>query len=396
MSTENRRGTSRFSIVVGRGPKSAPAARRWLGFVAMVAVAGVSIAGCGVTVEDVPLPKPGLTGDSYTVHAVFANVLNLPDHAKVRVGGSNVGVVTGISTENYQAKITMQVSDDVELPAQSTAQLRQATPLGDIYVALSKPPSSSGQQVLRDGDTIGADHTSAGATVEELLLSISALFNGGGIQRVAKVLADLDSIVGNRGPQLTHLLNEMTDVVGGLHQNTAKIDSVLNQFDTTFATLQQRRAELGNVADTLPSLVGTLAENNKRIGDLLTKVSVTSAALGDFSKTSKDQVVGLVDSTNRLMTGVHQMGDNLGAALDQLHVSAPKVLSSMRGSGFATATNATYLSIGALYDPGQRLLPGLTDFTDFFGSFADVLRHIYARFTSPPGPAPARTPPPPR
>lgn len=354
--------------------------------VAITAIAAtLAVSGCGVTVNSLPLPKPGVSGGTYVLHAKFKNVLNLPDRAKVKVGGSDVGVVTNISTHNYQADVTMEISKDIELPTTATAQLRQATPLGDMFVALTKQPSTAGQAVLHNGDTIGIDQTSAGASVEELLLSLSMLFNGGGIQRLAKITSDLDSIVGGRGPQLAHLLTELTDVIGGLHQNSARIDSVLAQFDSNFATLQKNRAELGAVGDSLPNLLSVLADNNRRIGDLLSKVSVTSAALGDFAHTSREQLVGLADSTNRLMTGIAEVGNHLGDAMDQLHTSYPKILSSMRGDSLATATTVTYLNISVLYDPGSRWI-NLTDITDFVGSFADVLRTVYGRVTSRPDP----------
>jgi virulence factor Mce-like protein len=357
-----------------------------LGLGAVVTAVGMLCAGCGLTVDSLPLPKPGVSGDTYTVHAVFSNVLNLPDHAKVKVGGSDVGVVTKITTANYQADVTMQISKDVQLPTTSTAELRQATPLGDVFVALSKPPNTPDTHMLGNGDTIGINQTSAGATVEELLLSVSALFNGGGIQQLANITSELSSIVGGKGPQLAHVLNQLTAVVGGLHANSQRIDNVLGQFNTTFTALQRQRAELGQVGDSLPGFVTSLADNNKRIGDLLRQVSVTSAALKDYADTSTDQLHGVLDSTQRLMAGLSQTGNNLAAALDQLHASYPKILATMRGNTLTVATTIDYLSISALYDGGSRLLPGIRDVTDLVGSLADTLRHLYGRVTSPPDP----------
>jgi virulence factor Mce-like protein len=351
----------------------------------MALVGVVTIAGCGVSVDSLPLPKPGVGGPSYTVHVVFANALNLPDHAKVKLAGADVGVVTDISTRNYQADVTMRITDDVQLPAASTAQLRQATPLGDVYVALTMPPVGSGAALLRSGDTIPVTQTSAGATVEDLLVSLSMLFNGAGIQRLAQITSRLDSVVGGRGPQLADLLRQLTAVVGGLHQNSQRIDAVLAQFDTTFGTLSSSRATLGQVADTLPGLVGTLAADNTTLGTLIDKVSTTSAALGDFANTTSDQVSGLVDSTNKLMTGIDQIGGSLAGALDELNVMYPKILASMRGNSLITSITVQYASIGVLYDKSGRWL-GLSDVTNFAGSLVDVLNHVYQRVTGKPNP----------
>src|SRR5690606_975431 len=259
--------------------------------VALAAVAAVTTtAGCGLTVEDLPLPKPGQSGDTYTLHAVFDNALNLPDQAKVKIGGSDVGVVTDIRTKNFQAVVDLTIDSDIELPEGSTAELRQATPLGDVFVAVSKPVAEPGTPMLKDGDTLSLEQTSAGATVEQLLISVSLLFNGGGVAALSKIGSELDSIVGGRGDQLAHLLTELTGVVGSLNENSARVDATLEQFHTLADTLEARRAELGEVADTLPQMIGAIAENNQAIGELLTKLSTASAAIGDYSVTSGEQL----------------------------------------------------------------------------------------------------------
>ncbi|MFI6170946.1 MCE family protein [Nocardia sp. NPDC051052] len=355
-------------------------ARRAL--VAVAAVAGVGItSGCGLTVEKLPLPKPGVSGETYTVHAVFENALNLPDQAKVKIGGSDVGVVSNIKTKNFQAVVDLTISKDIELPKDSTAELRQATPLGDVFVAVSKAKAKagSGAEMLHNGDTLGLDKTSAGATVEQLLISISLLFNGGGVASLSKLTSELDSIVGGRGGQLSHLITEMTGVVGSLNDNSAKVDGVLNEFSALANTIEARRGELGQVADTLPQMIGAIAENNRAIGDLLTKVSTTSAALGDYADTSGQQLGSLLDNTHKLMDALANTGDNLGILLDQFRVLRPKLDNTFRGSSFAIYATATNLDLSALTDPQHGGFQDLRDIQDLAGSLIQVLQIVQNR-----------------
>ncbi len=353
-------------------------ARRAL--VAVAAVAGVAVtSGCGLTVEKLPLPKPGMSGETYTIHAVFENALNLPDQAKVKIGGSDVGVVTDIKTKNFQAIVDLTISKDIELPKGSTAELRQATPLGDVFVAVSKPKTEPGAEMLHDGDTLTIDDTSAGATVEQLLISVSMLFNGGGIASLSKLGSELDSIVGGRGEQLAHLITEMTGVVGSLNANSARVDSVLGEFSTLANTIEARRSELGEVADTLPQMIGAIAENNRAIGDLLDKLSVASAALGNYADTSTAQLNGLLENTQQLMDAIAKTGDNFGVLLDRLRVLRPKVDATFRGSSFAVYATATNLDISALTDPEHGKLQDLHDLQDFAGSLIQVLQLVQGR-----------------
>ncbi|MFI5778385.1 MCE family protein [Nocardia sp. NPDC051570] len=350
--------------------------------VALAASIGVLAAsGCGLTVESLPLPKPGVSGDTYTVHAVFANALNLPDQAKVKIGGSDVGVVSHIETKNFQAVVDLTIRKDIELPTDATAELRQATPLGDVFVAVSKPKSEPGARLLKTGDTIGIDKTSAGATVEELLLSISMLFNGGGVAALGKLTSELDSVVGGRPDQLADLIKQMTSVTGTLHANSDRIDSTLTGFSALADTIEARHKELGEVADTLPGMIGAIAENNQRIGDLLTKVSTTSAALGDYSDSTGSQLVGLLDNVHKLMDALSRTQNDLGPLLDAMHDIRPGLDATTKGNTLAVAVTLTQLTSGLISDPGNSKFFDLRDVQDLNGSLIQVLQIVYNRVT---------------
>ncbi|WP_084538075.1 MCE family protein [Nocardia puris] len=355
------------------------------GVVALVAALGVGAAsGCAVTVDNVPLPKPGLDAPGYTLHATFRDALNLPDRAHVRIGGTDIGVVTGISTTNFIADVEMEIRHDIRLPRGTTAELRQATPLGDIFVAMTLPPQDPGAPLLGPGDTIGVENTSAGASVEQLMVSISMLLNGGGLNQAAEITAEMNSMFGGRAPQLAHLLSEMTAAITALNERTADIDAVLAGVNVLTGELAARKAELGQAADTFPDLLGLLAENNQDISALIAKVAVTMAALGDFTETSGGEFVSLFDSVGRLMSGFTQMGDDLRLTLERLDQLYPSIMASFEGPNLSVAATVSYLSIGALTDPTGSRAPELNDVPLFIGSLAQVIEKVIGRLTSPP------------
>lgn len=359
---------------------------RMLAASALMATVVGSTTACGITVDTLSpiLPKPGVGGDSYIINAVFENALNLPNQAHVKVGGSDVGQVTKITTQNFLADVEMKIRTDVALPKNATAELRQATPLGDVYVAMTIPENSQGEPVMQDGDTIPREQTSAGASVEDLLLSVTTLINGGALNQIAKIASELDSMVSGKAPVVSHLIVEMTNTTAALSQRTNEIDNVLQQLDSTVATLNQRRDELGNVADTVPGMISALAENNRTIGDLMAKISTASAALGDFANTSTGELSGLLDNTDKLMSNLAATGDNLTGALDGLHEIYPKTHATFQASVFAVSATATYLSIGALWDPAGSKWPGLGDVQALTGGLIDVLQRVYQRVTGAP------------
>ncbi|MET8430249.1 MlaD family protein [Nocardia sp. NPDC004860] len=351
-------------------------ARRAVVAIAVSATAVVA-SGCGITVESLPLPKPGPGANTYTIHATFDNALNLPDQAKVKVGGSDVGVVTKITTKDFKANVDLAIRQDIELPAGSTAELRQATPLGDVFVAVSIPKAEPGMQLLKNGDRL--TNTSAGATVEELLMSVSLLFNGGGIASLSKLTSELDSIVGGRGDQVGHVITQLTSVMTSLNTNSSRIDNVLAGFSALANTIEANHQQLGQVADSLPGMIGAIAENNQALGDLLTKISTTSAALGDYANTTSDSLSSLLDNVNQLMSALSRTDQSLGPALDALHDIRPKADASFKGDTLAVAATLSMLDIGLLTDPANSKFPDLKDLNDFGGSLIQVLQIIYGR-----------------
>ena len=111
----------------------------------------------------VPLPAPNSAkgGGGLSFTAIFTNALNLPDRAKVKLGGADIGEVTSMKARDYSAVVTMRIMGGLELPEGSTAELRSATPLGDVFLALKPPsPVDPNAPLLKDGDTIGLDSTS--------------------------------------------------------------------------------------------------------------------------------------------------------------------------------------------------------------------------------------------
>ncbi|RMI30320.1 MCE family protein [Nocardia stercoris] len=347
-------------------------------------VAVVAVSGCTVTASNLPMPEPGIGGPGYTIHAAFRDALNLPERAHVKIGGTDIGVVTEISSADFVADITMEIRHDIVLPRGTTAELRQATPLGDVFVAMTLPSKANAGEPLRAGDTIGTDHTATAASVEQLMMSMSLLLNGGGLEQAGRITSDLDSMLSGRAPQFQDLLKELTEAITALNQRTGDIDRTLGGMSALTGELAAHKAELASAADNFPQLIGLLAENNQGIADLLRKIAVTMTALGDFTDTTGPQFVGLFDSIQKLMAGFAGMGDDLTGTLQGLDAVYPGAMASLRGPSLAVAATVSYLDVGSLTDPKGSRPPDLGDLGAFQGSLAQVIAKVLGRLGSPP------------
>jgi phospholipid/cholesterol/gamma-HCH transport system substrate-binding protein len=95
--------------------------------IALVVVALLVAAGCSL---------PGVKRGPLTITATFSDVGDLVVNHAVQVADVRVGSVTKIElTSDFTAKVTMSI-EDVHLPADAVAELRQTSLLGEKFIGL--------------------------------------------------------------------------------------------------------------------------------------------------------------------------------------------------------------------------------------------------------------------
>ena len=168
------------------------------------ALAAVLVSGCSTTLSDVPIPGKGVSGDTITVKADFEEALNLAQGATVKVNGVDSGKVQEVVAKDFQAQAEMLVKEDAGLREGATARLRYTTPLGELFVDVTNPPTG---EPLKDGAVLTTHDTSTAPTVEDALSQASLLVNGGGLAQLQTVTEELNAIIGGREDTVRSLLD---------------------------------------------------------------------------------------------------------------------------------------------------------------------------------------------
>ncbi|MEU4317428.1 MlaD family protein [Nocardia fluminea] len=352
-------------------------------------LAGVVLAtvpGCSVGLGDLPLPAPGVGGASYTIHAGFANALNLPEQAKVRVLGADVGEVAQMSARDYTAVVTMRIQHGVILPVGTRAELRTATPLGDVFVALTPPDAAApGGPQLQDGDTIELSATQAAATIEELLTTASLLVNGGVIRNLTMIVNGLGHAVGDRGANLAALLDRSTRVVQALAARSADIRTALVEIDQLTRQLQEQRGPLGELADVAGPALTAVTDSSQQALALIRQVDQISRELGKFPAVD-GTAVGMVADINRISAGLNAASTDPNASLAAMNSILGPIIRVTNGTSAHVNADLQDVTIGALPDPahpgdpGSRI-PDAGDWQAFVGTLTYTLLKLQQRVT---------------
>ena len=126
----------------------------------------------GETLNPSELPLPGgadLGEDPYAVTVQFSDVLDLVPQSAVKVNDVTVGKVDRVDLDGYTAEVTVLLREDVELPDNAVAHIRQTSLLGEKFVSLSPPDSGASSGRLGEGDVIPLDRSGRNPEVEEVL-----------------------------------------------------------------------------------------------------------------------------------------------------------------------------------------------------------------------------------
>ncbi|WP_227980376.1 MlaD family protein [Nocardia spumae] len=241
---------------------------------AMVAATVVSTAGCAFDPASIPVPGTGTTGATIPIHIQFANALNLPARAKVMANGARVGTVTGVSvvdpaespSHRGYVVVNADIDKSVQLPANTTAQLRQDTVLGDIHIELATPAEGFGK-TLGSGATIALDHTTPPTQVEDMLAGIATFVQGGAVTRFQDIVDQLNAAL----PADPRETARIAQVIGGdakdLAGNLEQVDQLLQGLTDTATTVDRNGDTLGalltdpavqQISDSVSSIVNVV------------------------------------------------------------------------------------------------------------------------------------------
>jgi phospholipid/cholesterol/gamma-HCH transport system substrate-binding protein len=195
---------------------------------ALLAGLTVSLApACSLDPTRLPVPGAFVPDHKYTIGIEFSSVLNLPARAKVDSGGVQVGVLDRVALVGDTAVAYVELSGNVKLPQNIRAELRQATILGDIYIALFVPEAPS-PTTLHDGDTIGLRNTVPADNVEDALRSVSNLVTGGTIGTLQDTVVNLNKAFPKDPAELIRIKNKLAGVLHDLAANQDTLDGILS------------------------------------------------------------------------------------------------------------------------------------------------------------------------
>ena len=357
---------------------------------AALAISATAIlsSGCATNgLASIPLPAPGLGSGGYTLTAVFANALNLPMNAKVKLAGADVGQVESMVARNYTAVTTIRIRDDVLLPQGSIAELRTATPLGDVFVAL-RPPAEANPNApsLHNGDTIGLESTAAASTVESVLSSAAVMVNGGTVRNFSNLINGAGSAAGDQGRAFGELIRKSSRLLATLDSRSGQMSAAMTEMSRIADELDAKDHTITELMAAAGPATDALGSNTNQLSDLAVQAGDTARLLARFptlggTDTSGRSIVRDRNTVAGVANDIAVSPDTSWLAVNRL---LPPLIKATAGSAVAVRASLDKLVLGSIPDigfPGDVGLhgPHRYNWNQFIGSLKYTLWRLQER-----------------
>ena len=278
--------------------------------VLLVLVSGCSFGG----VYDLPLPGNKVSKDhGFEVSADFADALNVVPRTAVMVGDVPVGQVESISRVGWHARVTMLIRNDVKLPKNAVAEIRQTSLLGEKLVALAPPTDgvAASNEQLKAGDVIPMASTGRNPEVEEVLSALSFLLSGGGIGQLQTITHELNAMMDGRTGKIRDVLGQLNVLVKTLNSQRGDIVNALDSINGLSKTLIAEKGTIGKALDAAGPAIDVLRDQHTQLVTMLSELS----KLGDVGtrvvNETKDNLISELRHLEPVLRKLSDTGDSL-------------------------------------------------------------------------------------
>ncbi|MEZ0342304.1 MCE family protein [Mycobacterium sp. pV006] len=286
---------------------------------AIVAVA-VALSGCGWRgLNSVPLPGvQGVGPDAITVQAQMADVDNLEPNSRVRVGDANVGTVTRIERQGWNALVTISLRDDVVLPANATARLGQTSLLGSQHIELAAPTDAEPEGRLADGAVIPLASSGAYPTTEQALAAVALLLNGGGLANIGDITEALSTAFTGRENDLRSLIEQLDIAIGHLDDQKGDIIATSESLNDLVGQIAEQKPVVDKALRTIPDALAVLRDQRDMLSEALVQLGRFSALAADSVNQTREALVAELKDLGPVLQSLADAGPALTRALSFL------------------------------------------------------------------------------
>lgn len=284
----------------------------------LVALAVVAAPSCSEWRGLNTLNLPGTQGHgpgAFTIQAQFPDVDNLDRNSRVRVNDVNVGTVTKIERQGWNALVTMRLNGDVKLPANARATVGQTGLFGSLHVELAPPVGEAAEGRLHDGSLIPLSRGRIYPTTEDTLAAVSLLLNGGGVGQIQDITKALATAFNGREQDLRSLIEQLDKFISYANDQKDDIIGATESLNNLVGQFAAQKPVLDKALKTVPDALVVLKDQRNQLADALVQLGRFSALAADSVNQTKESLVQELRDLGPTLKALADAGPSLTRAL---------------------------------------------------------------------------------
>jgi phospholipid/cholesterol/gamma-HCH transport system substrate-binding protein len=270
-------------------------------------------------------------GDKAHYAAVFTDVTGLAPGQEVRIAGVRVGEVTSIQVapDRVHAKVGMDVLRTSVLTQGTKATIKYRNLVGERYIALSQ--DVGGATPLRDGATIGLDHTQSALDLTVLFNGFKPLFAALSPKDVNELSGEIISVLQGEGGNVDSLLATTASLTSTLADRDAVIGRTITNLNTVLGTVDAHDSALKQLIDQLQRFVSGLAADRQTIGASLTNINSLTAQTADLLQLTRPSIKSDIANLRALTTNLNKPSNT--AIFEKFLATSPAKIDQITKTG---------------------------------------------------------------
>jgi phospholipid/cholesterol/gamma-HCH transport system substrate-binding protein len=253
-------------------------------------------------------------GGGSIYHADFADGGGLKSGDDVRIAGVKVGKVSSVALKGAMVRVGLQVNTSATIGAESRADIKIKTLLGQKYVALT--PAGGGK--LR-GD-IPVSRTTTPLDVTQAFIGLGERAGAIDTKQLATAFDTLAATFKDTPPYVHESLRGLQRLSTSIASRDNQLKALLADANTVTNTLAQRNAEIAKLIDDSNLILTTVYQQRVVIHNLLVDTAAVSQQLSGLVRDNRAIIGPALANLEQTLVILQRNQDNLDEAI---HLSAP-------------------------------------------------------------------------
>jgi len=320
------------------------------------------------------------SGNTYTLHADFADAGQLVTGGEVQIAGRPVGTISNLSlTPTGLADVTMSIDDSELGPLHygTRAIIRAVGQAGVDNRFVQLIPGATSGPLMRSGATLPLSQTTGivdldevldtfdpktRAAVQQLIANSSQVFAGSGSGYFNSMLSQLDPA-----------LDALDGVTSQVSQDSLALGQLVRSGGVAAAAVAGRSTDLQNAVSNAASTFAAIASERSHLADLLTRAPAVLTQAGSTLRETASAVdalrpdlraaVPVARPLQRLLTILPPALNRATPVVDELNTELPSLRSALARLGpLAGPAIRALQSTGTAFRGAMPILVGLREY----------------------------------